>query len=176
MTRVVSRFLVTASVGFALLSGAAQAQTVPPPPAPPPPPYGAPPVYEHPFLFGDSTYRSPGLAVALSLTPVPVDFGNLYAENLGWGVAYTAVEVSLMAPMMWLGGTHMDHMGDSRRWSDGERGAMVALVGSYVAVKLVAGVHAGYAAGRFNRRYEPRPIIGVLPVRGGAALGLGATF
>ena len=32
--------------------------------------------------------------------PVPVDFGNFYAENLGWGIAYTAIELSLMAPMM----------------------------------------------------------------------------
>ena len=49
------------------------------------------------FLFGDSQHRMPGLAVVLSLQPLPVDFGNLYAENLGWGVAYTAIEVSLAA-------------------------------------------------------------------------------
>jgi len=59
--------------------------------APPPPPTVAPPPQviivtdrPHATLFGDVRYRSPGVAVALSLTPVPVDFGNLYAENVGW--------------------------------------------------------------------------------------------
>ena len=58
-------------------------------------------------VFVDAQYRSPGLAVALSLQPLPIDFGNFYAENLGWGVFYTAVEVSLLAPRMWMTGSHM---------------------------------------------------------------------
>lgn len=135
------------------------------------------PHHNHHFLFGDSEYRSPGLAVALSLQPLPIDLGSLYAEDIGWGVAYTAIEVSLMAPMMWLGGSHMDHGAtDDRRWSDREKGAMVGLVSGYVVVKLVSGLHAGYAARAFNGAYEPRPVAFVLPTAGGALLGWGKTF
>jgi len=128
-------------------------------------------------LFGDDRYRSPGLAVALSLQPLPIDFGNLYAENLSWGVAYTAIEVSLMAPMMWVAGQHMGHgtSGD-RDWSGAERGAMVGLVSGYVAVKLVAGLHAGYGARAFNRRYEPRTTAFVTPSPGGALLSWSTGF
>lgn len=178
---------------------AVQSQQAPPPvgspggapqgypaPAYPPADYGygphrgygyGPPQREHHFLLGDSDYRSPGLAVALSLQPLPVDFGNLYAENLGWGVAYTAIEVSLMAPMMWLGGSHMHHgLNDDRTWSSGEKGAMIGLVSGYVAVKLVSGLHAGYAAKAFNRAYEPAPLAFVAPTPGGALLGWGRAF
>lgn len=124
-------------------------------------------------LFGDSQFRSPGLAIALSLTPMPVDFGNLYAENLGWGIAYTAVEVSLVAPMMWLVGGHMDHgRDDTRRWSDGERNTMIALGIAYIVVKLAAGVHAGYAAGDFNDREAGVPHATMVLLRDGAAGGV----
>ena len=128
----------------------------------------ATPVAHH-LLFGDDVYRSPGLAVALSLTPVPVDFGNLYAENLGWGIAYTSVELSLMAPMMWIGVSHMNHGGQSgNTWSDNERFTMVGLVAGYVAVKLAAGVHAGYAAADLNRRYTRPMAMSIVPAQGGA--------
>jgi len=139
--------------------------------------YGAPHGEHHPLL-GDSDYRSPGLAVALSLQPLPVDFGNLYAENLAWGVAYTAIEVSLMAPMMWLGGSHM-HRGygaGDRSWSANEKNAVVGLASGYVVVKLVAGLHAGYAAKALNRAYGPAPMAYVAPTAGGAVLGWGRAF
>ena len=137
---------------------------------PPPPAYAPMEHASHHGLSSDARYRSPGLAVALSLQPLPVDFGNLYAENLGWGIAYTAIEVSLMAPMMWMTGQHMDHgYGDERSWSSGERTAMAGFVAGYVAVKLVAGLHAGYAAQSFNRAGEPRGVAFVAPARGGAA-------
>jgi hypothetical protein len=162
---------------------AAQAPETPPPALPsPPPPVFLPqsaghPGYYHHGLFGDERYRSPGLAVALSLTPLPVDFGNLYAENLGWGVAYTALEVSTMVPMMWLVGGHMDHGWDGdRRWSTGERNAMFGLVSGYVAIKLVAGLHAGYAARAFNRRAGSEPMAAILPVRGGAVAAMSTRF
>ncbi len=143
------------------------------PPAPVPPPYlmmQPPPQQPHHNIPpGDSTYRSPGVAVALSLTPLPVDFGNLYAENFGWGIAYTAIEVSLMMPMMWFVGRHMDHGGLSNRtWSGGERMGMMGMVAGYVAVKLIAGVHAGYAAREFNRQAAPRWSALVVPTTGGA--------
>lgn len=124
-----------------------------------------------PFLFGPPTYRSPGLAVALSLQPLPIDLGNLYAENLGWGVAYTAVEVALLAPMMWMTGQHMDHgNGDDRRWTGMESGMMVGFISGYVVVKLMAGLHAGYAARSFNQTFEGRGMAVVVPTAGGALL------
>lgn len=163
-----------------LLSGTVAAQTAPSassaPTPPSPPVYVAPSGHDQHFLLGNSTYRSPGLAVALSLTPLPVDFGNLYAENLGWGLAYTALEISLMAPMIRFAGSHMHHGVDDRGWSGTERNTMVALVAGYVGVKLVAGLHAGYAARGFNQRHGAAPMAAVLPVRGGAVLGFAQTF
>jgi len=93
----------------------------------------------------------------LSLQPLPIDFGNLYAENLSWGVAYTAIEVSVMAPMMWIAGQHMGQGSvDVRGWSGAERDTMIGLALAYVAVKLVASLHAGYSARALNDGYEPR--------------------
>lgn len=61
-------------------------------------------------------YRSPGLAAGLSLTPVPVDFGNLYAGNIGWGIASTSLELGLMAPMFFIAANHgMGHYGTAIR-------------------------------------------------------------
>lgn len=127
-------------------------------------------------LFGDSRYRSPGLAAALSLTPVPVDFGNFYAENVGWGLVYTTGQLALAGSMMWLGGTHMCHArSECTGWSDGETGAMVALVSGYVVVKIVAAVHAASAASAFNHR-QPSASLGAAAVPGGAAGGFALRF
>ena len=144
------------------------------PPAPSAPPLAAPsygPPSTPGSLLGDRHYRSPGLAVALSLQPLPIDFGNLYAENVGWGIAYSAVEVSLLAPMMWMTGTHMNHgSNNDRQWSGMETGAMVGLVSGYVVVKLVSGLHAGYAARAFNQEGAMTATALVLPTSGGALL------
>jgi hypothetical protein len=79
--------------------------------------------------------------------------------------------------MMWLGGQHMSHEGmDDRRWSSGDRAAMGGMIAGYVLVKLVAGLHAGYAAQSFNRRYDPRWSALVTPSRGGALAGWQARF
>jgi hypothetical protein len=173
-------FVGGALTGVTRIGVAADVSPLPAPsPAPPagivPPPldltplgYYAPP--PPPFPFSERYHRSPGLAVALSLQPLPVDFGNLYAENIGWGVAYTAIEVSLMAPMMWMTGSHMRGAGDHGSWSDREQGAMVGLVTGYVLVKLVAGLHAGHAARGFNLMYERRATALVAPTAGGALL------
>jgi hypothetical protein len=81
--------------------------------------------------------QSPGLAAALSLTPVPIDFGNFYAESAGWGVAYTVTEVGLFVPMMILvadaGGMH-DRYDDDDEWTRREQIAFYSLLGGYVAV------------------------------------------
>jgi hypothetical protein len=160
------------------------AADISPIPAPPPPASAAPAPLDvtplgyyppPPLLFSERLHRSPGLAVALSLQPLPIDFGNLYAENIGWGVTYTAIEVALMAPMMWMTGSHMSHagmtrVGDDGSWSDREKGAMVGLAAGYVLVKLAAGLHAGRAAQGFNLMYERRATALVAPTAGGALL------
>lgn len=94
---------------------------------------------------------SPGLAAALSLTPLPVDFGNLYVGDIGWAMACTAVEVSIMAPGMWFLGQHMGHGDDADgRWSSTEQGLVIGLLAGYVAVKVVAGLHAASVARDLN--------------------------
>ena len=118
------------------------------------------------------TFRSPGLAAALSLTPVPVDFGNLYAEKVGWGIAYTTVQLGLMTPMLFLAADHgMGHSGTSGGWSTSDRNWMIGLVSSYVAVKVVAGLHAAHNAEVFNHDRRPARFSAVvLPTdRGGLA-------
>lgn len=192
VTRSVTRSLLARAARRAscaallLLSSTAAAQSPPadaePDAAPVPAPasHAGPPLQAargHHGLSLDSRYRSPGLAVALSLTPLPVDFGNLYAENLGWGIAYTAVELSLIAPVMWFVGGHMDHRrNDTRDWSESERNGMIALVSGYVVVKLAAGIHAGYAASDFNRAGADVARAAVVPRRGGALLQFDRTF
>lgn len=193
MTRSRTRSVLTLAAcrvtctAWLLMSSTAAAQSPPadlepaasqtPPPAPVTPALPVHTAHGQHGLWGDSQYRSPGLAVALSLTPLPVDFGNLYAENLGWGIAYTAVELSLFAPMMWLVGGHMDHgRSDTRNWSDGEQNGMIALVSGYVVVKIAAGIHAGYAAGDFNQGGADSARARVVPLRGGALAQLDMTF
>ena len=126
--------------------------------------------------FSGLGYRSPGLAAALSLTPVPVDFGNLYAENLGWGIAYTSVELSLATAMMLVGGSHMG-MGhaDGNAWSDRDRNVVIGLVAGYVVTKLAAAVHASYAARDFNEA-RSKGYVSASTIRGGAQLVLGQRF
>jgi hypothetical protein len=159
-------------IGVALAAPAG-AQEAPPPSAPPP--VVLVPVHGEHGLFGDSGYRSPGLAVALSLTPLPVDFGNLYAENVGWGIVYTGVEAALMVPMMVVAGRHMGH-GSGNDWTDSDRAWMIGSVAGYVAVKLVAGIHAGTAAGAFNRAQARVPAVGLAPARGGGLLSWATSF
>lgn len=121
---------------------------------------------------GHERPRSPGLAVALSLTPVPVDFGNLYAENIGWGIAYTAAQLALAVPMMWSAGSHMGSgYAGSSSWSISDRNTLIVLASGYVAVKLVAGLHAAHAVEGFNRAQQrpARLSAVVVPAAGGAA-------
>ena len=115
-------------------------------------------------------YRSPGLAAALSLTPMPVDFGNLYAENIAWGIAYTSIELSLMAPMFFIAADHgMGHSTTSNPWSSSDRNWMIGLVSGYVVVKVVSGLHAAHNAEDFNHDHSPRFSAAIVPSSGGAS-------
>lgn len=121
-------------------------------------------------------YRSPGLAAALSLTPMPVDFGNFYAENPEMGIVWTAAETGLMAAMMWSsweGGMMMrqdddrDGNGSGDRWTSADRDRTAALVAAYVGVKLVSALQASQSARLHNERLA-RVHAGIVPVEGGA--------
>lgn len=182
--------LVTLVIGVC-----ARAQAATPPPLPEAPPAtlstsgAAPPVAQTAIVvreersngFG-SRYRSPspGLAAALSLTPVPIDFGNLYAENVGWAMGYTSGELTLMTGMMWLGAGHMCHSRDRcGDWSDVETGGMIALAIGYVGVKVISGFHAASAARDFDDFHQtsrPRLVPVLTPTHGGASVGLTASF
>ena len=113
-------------------------------------------------------YRSPGLAAGLSLTPMPVDFGNFYAENIGWGVAYTSLELGLMGSMFFVGADHgMGRSGIANSWTSSDRNWMIGLVSGYVVVKLVSGLHAAHAARVFNREQQSRFSAAIIPSSGG---------
>lgn len=119
-------------------------------------------------------HRSPGLAAALSLTPMPVDFGNFYAENPEMGIVWTAAETGLMAAMMWsawdgsMMGHGYDRDGDRARdrWTAADRDRTAALVAGYVGVKLVSALQASQSARVHNERLA-RVEAGILPADGG---------
>jgi len=134
-------------------------------------------LHGHHGFWGTSRYRSPGLAFALSLTPLPVDFGNFYAENLPWGIAYTGAELALGTSIVWVaGGPMMCGHGDCDGWSDGKRVATIALVSGYVATKFVAGIHASIAAQRYNERNEAVSLPFVVPQKNGVLAGWRINF
>lgn len=120
-------------------------------------------------------YRSPGLAAALSLTPMPVDFGNFYAENPEMGVVWTAAETGLMAAMMWSSwdggmmghGYDRDGDGSRDRWTAADRDRTAALAVAYVGVKLVSALQASQSARLHNDRLA-RVQVALIPTDGGA--------
>lgn len=134
----------------------------------------SPEVYQREASFAQ--YRSPGVAAALSLTPLPVDFGNFYAENIAGGIAYTSGELLLGGTMMWMGSSHMcwhDERGCGG-WSTTESWTMVGLVTAYVAVKIVAGVQAASAAEAFNQAHGTALLL--TGDRNGASAGFRVQF
>ena len=134
------------------------------------------PDHHHHGWWGAVRYRSPGLAFALSLTPMPIDFGNLYAENIGWGITYTSVELAVGSGIVWIGADHMCHGNSCEEWSDGERTGMIALISGYIVVKLAAGTHASFAAQSFNEEHRSIAAPLVMPTTSGAVLGWQGTF
>lgn len=121
--------------------------------------------------------RSPGLAAGLSLTPLPVDFGNLYAENIGWGIAYTTLELGLMAPMIFIAADHgMGHSATANAWTSRDRNWMIGLVSGYVAIKLVSALHAAHAAEVFNRDQRARFGAAIVPSANGATALVALNF
>lgn len=97
----------------------------------------------------------PAAAMGLSLTPVPLDFGNLYADNIMWAGIYTGVEFGLAGTFTWLAVSHRcDDAEECQRWNLREARSAVAVLASYVLVKLIAGLHARGVAVRANARSQ----------------------
>ena len=61
------------------------------------------------------------------MTPMPIDFGSLYAENIVWATVYTGVELIVGSGIAWIGVDHMCHGTSCDAWSDAERASMIAL-------------------------------------------------
>ncbi len=106
-------------------------------------------------VYHTTSQRSPGIAAALSLTPMPVDFGNFYAENVEAGILFTTVEVGIMGAAMWTarwgGGMH-GRYDDREGPTAAEREQLALLAGAYVAVKVASALQAADAAERYNAR------------------------
>lgn len=98
------------------------------------------------------SYRNPGLAAAMSLNPTPIDFGNLYAKNVGWAVAYSGAELAIATPAVWIAAEHACGAPSCRDWSDGHGAAVVGLTAAYLVIKLVSGIHAAAASDDYNAR------------------------
>ena len=110
---------------------------------------------------------------------MPIDFGNLYAENLGWGMAYTVMELSLALPLTWIATRHMcgHHTTECDAWTGSERGWAVGLLAGYVGVKVLAAIHAGSAARAYNRAQSDRSaVLYLFPTTEGGGIGLRRTF
>lgn len=124
----------------------------------------------HQFDLKLSSRKSPALAAMLSLQPIPIDLGSLYAGNWERGIIYTAAQIALFVPAVVLIGENSrwrHHYYDPARyypdddrwtWSRAERERFYYLVGGYVLVKLISAFDAGYTVERSNAtlsvRYE----------------------
>lgn len=85
----------------------------------------------------------PGLALALSLTPAPIDIGNLYVGNAGWGATYTGAELTLAGGGVWLLASHRCSPASAcHHWQRTDTRWGLGLLGLYSLLKLAAGLHA----------------------------------
>lgn len=134
-----------------------------------------------PMMMGHGHERSPGLAAVLSLTPMPIDFGNFYAENWGWGVGYTVGEVAVFTPMVVLAassGWGHHNAQDDDEWTREEAVAFYSLLGGFVVLKTVAAIHAARATEAYNahRAAHPTATLAPLVTKGGTGAVLAMTF
>ncbi len=108
-----------------------------------------------------SSRKSPAIAAALSLQPLPMDLGSFYAGNWERGAIYTTAEIALFIPIVVLISQNSNwghHRYDSyyyadanrRTWTDAERNRFYYLVGGYFLVKLISALDAGYSVERQN--------------------------
>lgn len=110
-----------------------------------------------------SSKKSPAIAAALSLQPLPLDLGSFYAGNWERGIVYTAAEIALFVPAVVLlaensnwGHHRYDayYYGDPARrtWTDADRNRFYYIVGGYLLIKVISAFDAGYSVERQNAR------------------------
>jgi hypothetical protein len=121
--------------------------------------------------------KSSGLAVALSLTPLPIDFGNFYANNSGWATLYTGAELGLAGTIVWFGSEQLCwRKGYECNFSTPDAWTMGALITAYVGVKIGAAVHASSAVRAYERERERSPKLALVPTSDGARAMLMTSF
>ncbi len=107
-----------------------------------------------------SKEKSPAIAAALSLQPLPIALGQFYVGDWERGILYTTAEVALAIPAVALlsknrGAGHRSYYyyDDPYRqtWTDAERERFYYLAGGYLLVKIVSAFDAGYSAEQYNR-------------------------
>jgi hypothetical protein len=110
--------------------------------------------------------KSPSLAAGLSLTPLPIDFGNFYAGSPSWGLVYSGAELAVAGTIVWWGTEHLCWFQAAdctyRTESAWVAGAMFT---GYVAIKIRAAFHADAAARKYNR--ERLPELALMPAPDG---------
>ncbi|MFC1650047.1 hypothetical protein ACFL2X_00605 [Candidatus Latescibacterota bacterium] len=133
--------------------------------------------------------KSPGIAALLSLQPMPVAFGNFYADDWEKGILYTSLELGLFIPgMMLLGDRHMghSHMGGhyfdhshddetEHKWTDNDRTLFYSLLAGYVAVKIISAFDAGHSVERYLRN-QKEVSMNVVPGFDGLAIKASVSF
>ena len=105
--------------------------------------------------FG-SGERSPAVAALLSLTPMPIAFGQFYAGDWATGLLFSLVETAEAATMIGIlvyEGTTMMHGGvPIRDWDSTGQVVFFSALGSFVVTKFVDAFTAGMAADAYNKK------------------------
>jgi len=110
-----------------------------------------------------SSKKSPAIAAALSLQPLPVDLGSFYAGNWERGIVYTAAEIALFVPAVVLlaensnwGHHRYDayYYGDPARrtWTNADRNRFYYIVGGYFLIKVISAFDAGLSVEHQNAK------------------------
>lgn len=114
----------------------------------------------------------------LSLQPMPIDFGNLYAGNWRTSIVLTGIEASLMTAGIVVLATNAAHMGRLEPTSTADllsvrdRRFVLGLTGAYIATKLTS---AWIAIGAVAEKYSD-PSVSLSPLAGPGFGGVELTF
>jgi hypothetical protein len=106
-----------------------------------------------------SKEKSPAVAAALSLQPLPVALGQFYVGDWEKGILFTTAQVALFVPAMvllsenssWGHRWYYDTDPYRRSWTTAERERFYYFIGGYVIVKIISAFDAGYSAERQNQ-------------------------
>ena len=110
-----------------------------------------------------SSKKSPAMAAALSLQPLPMDLGSFYAGNWERGIVYTAAEIVLFVPAIILiaeksnwghhrYGSYYYVESSRKTWTNAERNRLYYFAGGYFLIKVISAFDAGYSVERQNAR------------------------